>query len=214
MSTITDKLAGTFFCHHRLWFNDPSRDTTGGSDMGDDKHKVSDKASEIARNIWLAGIGAYGRAVGEAQDRLEKAGVETPKLFRDLVKAGAALEEEARHALAAGHEARQSVEDRINRVRENFSLQRPRGGDDLRALHEKIDLLSAKVDALAEALALAPAPRKRGRAAGKAAPGKAPARKAAAKKRAGATAAEKKAVAGKKATTRRGPTDRGPAKRS
>ncbi len=113
--------------------------------MSDEKTTVSDKASEFARNIWLAGVGAYGRAVGEAQDRLEKAGVETPKLFRDLVKAGAALEEEARSAISAGQEARNSVEERINRVRENFRLQLSGRGDDLQALHEKIDRLAAEL---------------------------------------------------------------------
>ena len=121
--------------------------------MKDDKNKVTDKAGEIAKNIWLAGVGAYGKAVDEAQGRLEKAGVEPPKLFRELVKAGAALEEEARDALQAGQTARSSVEDRINRVRENFNLQRPARGEDLLALHEKIDRLANKVDALASALA-------------------------------------------------------------
>ena len=43
--------------------------------MSDEKGKVTDKASEIAKNIWLAGVGAYGKAAGEAQERLEKAGV-------------------------------------------------------------------------------------------------------------------------------------------
>ena len=33
--------------------------------MSDEKSKVTDKASEIAKNIWLAGVGAYGRAVDE-----------------------------------------------------------------------------------------------------------------------------------------------------
>jgi len=37
------------------------------SDTGGKRNPVSDKAGEIARNIWLAGIGAYGRAVEEAQ---------------------------------------------------------------------------------------------------------------------------------------------------
>lgn len=120
--------------------------------MADDKSKVTDKAGEIAKNIWLAGVGAYGRAVDEAQGRLEKAGVEPPKLFRELVKAGAALEEEARDAIEAGNAARNSVEERINRVRENFNLQRPARGEDLLALHEKIDRLANKVDALADAL--------------------------------------------------------------
>jgi hypothetical protein len=120
--------------------------------MADDKNKVTDKASEIAKNIWLAGVGAYGRAVDEAQGRLKKAGVEPPKLFRDLVKAGAALEEEAKGAIEAGQSARNSVEDRINRVRENFNLQRPARGEDLLALHEKIDRLSNRLDELTEAL--------------------------------------------------------------
>ena len=34
--------------------------------MSDDKGKVTDKAGEIAKNIWLAGVGAYGKAVDEA----------------------------------------------------------------------------------------------------------------------------------------------------
>jgi len=150
--------------------------------MSDEKGKVSDKASEIAKNIWLAGVGAYGRAVDEAQGRLEKAGVEPPKLFKDLVKAGAALEEEAR---GASQSARQSVEDRITRVRDNFNLQRPVRGEDLLALHEKIDRLTNKVDALADALA----------ASGTV---KAPKKKAAARKKSPA-----RSTAARKATTRR-----------
>ncbi|MFN2328001.1 MAG: phasin family protein [Chromatocurvus sp.] len=121
--------------------------------MTDEKSRMTDKAGEIAKNIWLAGVGAYGRAVDEAHGRLEKAGVESPKLFRDLVKAGAALEEEAQEALQAGQQARHSVEERINRVRDNFNLQRPVKGEDLIALHEKIDRLNNKVDALSAALA-------------------------------------------------------------
>jgi len=146
--------------------------------MSDDKSKVSDKASEIARNIWLAGVGAYGRAVDEAQGRLEKAGVETPKLFRELVKAGAALEDDARSALSAGQDARSSVEERISRVRENFNLQRLGRGDELMALHDKIDRLTAKVDDLSNALDA------RGVAAGNK---KRPVRKKAAAKRAPAS---------------------------
>tara|TARA_R110002110_G_scaffold240244_1_gene456365 strand:- start:10216 stop:10701 length:486 start_codon:yes stop_codon:yes gene_type:complete len=123
------------------------------SDDKNDKSKVTDKASEIARNIWLAGVGAYGRAVDEAQDRMEKAGMETPKLFRDLVKAGAALEDEARKGISSSKAARASVEDRIHRVRESFQLQLPARGEDLLALHEKIDRLTRKVDDLTAALA-------------------------------------------------------------
>lgn len=116
--------------------------------MSDEKSKVTDKASEIAKNIWLAGVGAYGKAVEEAQGRLEKA-MEPPKLFRDLVKAGAALEEDARESTMA---ARHSVEERISRVRENFHNQRPARIEDLIALHKKVDQLTRKVDQLSKAL--------------------------------------------------------------
>jgi len=120
--------------------------------MSDEKSKVSDKASEIAKNIWLAGVGAYGKAVDEAQGRLERA-MEPPKLFRELVKAGSALEEDARSALEASAAAKSSVEQRINRVRENFHMQRPARIEDIAALQKKVDQLSRKVDKLARALA-------------------------------------------------------------
>ena len=172
--------------------------------------RVTDKAGEIAKNIWLAGVGAYGRAVDEAQGRLEKAGVEPPKLFRDLVKAGAALEEEAREAIEAGQAARTSVEDRINRVRDNFNMQLPARGEDLLALHEKIDRLSNRIDELTEQLAASAPPRKPAakRTTRKKAPTK---KKAAAKSRpaaAGRTAAKRKTTPAKSATRRRKATPR------
>lgn len=142
--------------------------------MSDDKNKVSDKASEIAKNIWLAGVGAYGKAVDEAQGRLEKA-MEPPKLFRDLVRAGTALEEDAREALeSSSTAAKNSVEERISRVRENFHQQRPARIEDLTALHKKVDQLTRKVDKLAKALAERDEPAKPVKR--KAAPAKAKAR--------------------------------------
>lgn len=157
--------------------------------MSDEKSKVSDKASEIAKNIWLAGVGAYGKAVDEAQGRLERA-MEPPKLFRDLVKAGSALEEDARHALEASSAAKSSVEQRINRVRENFHMQRPARIEDIAALQKKVDHLSRKVDKLTRALA------------DQGVKTKAPAKKATAKK----TAARKTAA---KVPSRRKPAARG-----
>ena len=160
----------------------------------DDKSKVTDKASEIAKNIWLAGVGAYGKAVEDAQGRLEKA-MEPPKLFRELVKAGSALEDEAREAMESSTAARSSVEERIARVRENFHNQRPARIEDLAALHKKVDQLTRKVDRLTRALeeeGIVEAPKTR----------KAPKStraKAGAKTRA---AARKKAPARKKSTTR------------
>ncbi len=121
--------------------------------MSNKKSNVSDKASEIAKNIWLAGVGAYGKAADEAQERLEKAGVETPKLFKDLVKAGTALEEGARKSLKSTKAAsKNSVEERINKVRDNFNLQRFGRSDELAELQAKVDLISKKLDLLTTAL--------------------------------------------------------------
>ena len=150
--------------------------------MSDEKSKVTDKASEIAKNIWLAGVGAYGRAVDEAQSNLKKATPQPPKLFRDLVKAGSALEEEASEARAA---ALSSVEERIAQGRENFQMQRPARMEDLESLHKKVDTLTRKVDALTRLIKEQQAPVKaapKKRAATKKA---APAKKATAKAKAG-----------------------------
>jgi hypothetical protein len=171
--------------------------------MSDKKDKVTDKASEIAKNIWLAGVGAYGRAVEEAQDRLEKA-MEPPKLFRDLVKAGTALEEDARESTLS---ARQSVEERINRVRENFHNQRPARVEDLIALHKKVDLLTRKVDKLSKALAEQGEGKSEAKGAGKAAtaPRKAASKAGAARRPVGKVTPNAKKNARKTASSRRKP---------
>ena len=162
--------------------------------MSDDKSKVTDKASEIAKNIWLAGVGAYGKAVDEAQSNLKKATPQPPKLFRDLVRAGSALEEEASEARAA---ALSSVEERIAQVRENFQMQRPARMEDLSSLHDKVDKLTRKVDALSrlikeQQVSVKPATRK-----------KAASKATASKKAPAKTATRKKAAAKKPATTRK-----------
>ena len=166
--------------------------------MSDEKNKVTDKASEIAKNIWLAGVGAYGKAVEDAQGRLEKA-MEPPKLFKDLVKAGAALEEDAREtAKESTASARNSVEERINRVRENFQMQKPARMEDIAALQKKIDQLNRKIDKLNKALTekgVLDGPKRK----------KSPAKKAAARK---STAAGKKAAARKKTPAKKKPAGR------
>jgi polyhydroxyalkanoate synthesis regulator phasin len=169
--------------------------------MSDEKNKVTDKASEIAKNIWLAGVGAYGKAVEEAQGRLEKA-MEPPKLFRDLVKAGTALEEDARESTAS---AKHSVEERINRVRENFHNQRPARIEDLVALHKKVDQLTRKVDKLSKALAeqgLGKTSKSSPKPASRSATTRATASKT---KTPSARAARKKSAGAKKTTTRKAP---------
>ena len=145
--------------------------------MSDDNSNVTDKASEIAKNIWLAGLGAYGKAFDEAQDRLDKASKEPPRLFKDLVRKGEELEDEVRESLSSMRKSRtSSVEERIKKVRENFNLGVSGRGDDLAEINAKLDALTAKVDELTRAV--------NRKAASKKAPAKkkAPARKKAAAK--------------------------------
>lgn len=136
---------------------------------------VSNQASDLAKSIWLAGLGAYGRAYDEAQGRYEKASKETPRLFQELVSKGSDFESQARSKLeevtTIGTTA--SIEERISKMRASLGFGHTASADDLSRLEKKLDALSRKVDKFAKASA--PAAEK--------APAKAKApRKAAAKK--------------------------------
>lgn len=170
--------------------------------MSDDKSSVSDKASEIAKNIWLAGLGAYGKAFDDAQDRIDRAAKEPPRLFRELVEKGSKIEDEVRDSLShIRKSSAESVEERINRVRESFSFNLP-GGQELAEINRKLDELSAKVDALTAAMARLPArsaPARSKRPAGKASAKKVGASTGRTRRKAGRKASSK-ASTGKKAT--------------
>lgn len=122
--------------------------------MSDDKkNKVSDKASEIARNIWLAGLGAYGKAFDEAQSKGETTGRETPpRLFKELVEKGSQLEGDARETLEELRDSHASaVEARIRKVRENFNLNKfskDSKGEEIAELRTQVEELTATVEAL------------------------------------------------------------------
>ena len=62
--------------------------------MPDDKKPDDKKRSntETARRIWLAGIGAYGRAFTEAQEALKDVTGKGSEIFEDLVQKGQVIE--------------------------------------------------------------------------------------------------------------------------
>ncbi|CAA0103504.1 Uncharacterised protein [Zhongshania aliphaticivorans] len=155
-----------------------------------DLKEVTNQASELAKSIWLAGLGAYGRAYDEAQDRYEKASKETPRLFTDLVDKGTRLETQAREKLGEVTSIGKtvSIEERISKMRSSLGFGHTASADDMQRLEKKLDALSKKVDALTKASkpAAAKAPATKATAAKTAAPKakaprKAPAKKAAAK---------------------------------
>lgn len=132
--------------------------------MSDDKKsKVSDKASEIARNIWLAGLGAYGKAFDEAQDRVDKVGKDTPRLFKDLVAKGSKFEGDARESIEELRESHGSaVEARIRKVRENFNINKFGKDSDIEDIKTRLDELTSTVENLAAAVnAIVPAKKTR-----------------------------------------------------
>lgn len=106
------------------------------------------KNTETARKIWLAGIGAYGRAFTEVQEGLSKATKGTSKVFDDLVQKGEVLETVVSHK---GKEAFDKVSDKVgdgfdmdDRIAKMRSRLK-RGGDDS-DVEDRLDAIEAKLD--------------------------------------------------------------------
>lgn len=125
---------------------------------------------DIARKIWLAGVGAYGRAFTEAKDSAEKLAHGATEAFDQLVAKGESIEDEVRDRIAkapAGKkvatlvgdltkqskERRAALEERIGKVRK--SLTETFAPYNLAALGEAVQALTTQVEALtAEVAAL------------------------------------------------------------
>ena len=110
------------------------------------KRRLPESNETVARKIWLAGLGAYGKSVEDAHGQIDKASEEASKFFHDLVSKGQSIEDHSREALreriseAAGSNTR-TVEEMIGRVRERM------GVDD--SVHARLDALARQVSALA-----------------------------------------------------------------
>ncbi len=141
--------------------------------MSDKKNPTGD----TARKIWLAGIGAYGRAFSEVQEGLSKATKNTSKVFDDLVQKGEVLETVVTHK---SKEAFDKVSDkfgdgfdmdeRIAKMRDRLK----RGGGD-GDVEDRLDAIEAKLDEVLKLLKPKPAAKKRAAPRKKTAPKKKPA---------------------------------------
>lgn len=138
----------------------------------------SDK--DTIRKIWLAGIGAYGRAVTEAKGAVDTLAGKGSDVFDELVQKGEMLETvgkyKANELVGKGKAAVEDIkpdfeiDDRIAKMRARLSGAAEKRDDRLSA---RVDQLEAKLDAILEKLDV-----------GDAAPNKkAPARKRAAPKK-------------------------------
>lgn len=122
--------------------------------------KLTDKASEMAKNIWLAGLGAYGRAFDEAVAQYGKVSKESSKMFDELVEKGRRLDGESHTKLTeAKNKTTATIEDRISKVRGSVNLGALKVGGDsakLEELSSKVDVLSDKLDALLDSMGTKP----------------------------------------------------------
>ena len=122
------------------------------------KSGITERAGDFAKNIWLAGLGAYGEAYDEVANQ-QKNLKELPALFKELVEKGAGIESsehvpkkkrgdktKASKKVDLSALEGETLEQRIRRMRESLSLNWPnQPTTDIQALEEKIDRLSGEV---------------------------------------------------------------------
>jgi poly(hydroxyalkanoate) granule-associated protein len=123
---------------------------------------------DIARKIWLAGVGAYDRISAETQGVVGKLASSASETFDELVAKGEQVEERVRRspqgekisqavegAAAKASEQRATLEAHLAKVRESVSetlapWNLPAIGQALEKLTAKVDALSQEVVALRE----------------------------------------------------------------
>lgn len=130
----------------------------------------SKKDMDIARKIWLAGIGAYGRAVDDATEAYAKVGKETTKIFDDLVGKGAELEGTVASVAKSvvpemTQKHRAQVEDRMERMKAALGLGEVVADqqEHIESVETRLDAMEEKIDAILAAVAK-PKPAQRARA--------------------------------------------------
>jgi outer membrane murein-binding lipoprotein Lpp len=143
---------------------DPMSDKPSGSRKSAKAKSPVDKASDLARQIWLAGVGAYGQAVDDTQQevtrRVAQVSQDTSKFFEELVSRGSDLEKNLgalgkmsadvrAEGIRRGADMSLSLEDRLSRMRDMLGIA-PAGT----GFEEKVDRLAADVAALSAKLDL------------------------------------------------------------
>lgn len=120
----------------------------------------SKKDMDIARKIWLAGIGAYGRAVDDATEAYAKVGKETTKIFEDLVGKGEELEGAVATVAKSvvpemAQKQRAQVEDRMERMKVALGLGEVAADqqEHIENIESRLDAIEAKIDAVLAAVA-------------------------------------------------------------
>lgn len=151
-----------------------------------------EQTTDLARKIWLAGVGAYGQAYTNTREGMEKAGAYSSERFDELVERGEKIENEVRDTVTTNDRVSKVVEaagkfgarrralfsERVGAVRKGLGLDRG-----VFTMDEKLDALTEQMSALTKEVAAIKKSVKPARktVAKKAAPKKVAPKKAAAK---------------------------------
>lgn len=122
-----------------------------------------EQSADVARKIWLAGVGAYGRAYTNTRDRAQQAGTISSEMFDELVERGEKIESEVRTTVSGNEQVNKVVEaagkfgarrrerfsERVSAVRKGLGLDRG-----LFTMDDKLDALNEQITALSKEVAL------------------------------------------------------------
>lgn len=125
----------------------------------DDKKKRN--STDTARRIWLAGIGAYGRAFTEAQGALKEVTGKSSEVFDDLVQKGEMIEKvveyKGRELLDKAKKAdidvpSLEIDERIKRMRASLSMGAAPAskGEESQSVTQRLNEIDAKIAELSD----------------------------------------------------------------
>jgi polyhydroxyalkanoate synthesis regulator phasin len=109
-------------------------------------------AEDMARKVWLAGLGAYGKGYEEVKGRFETLSTDSNKLFDELVVKGEKLETEGKgrvEEVKTKVVSKTELEARIETVRTTLGFNNTDSDKKIEELSDKIDALTAAVAKLA-----------------------------------------------------------------
>ena len=107
---------------------------------------TKDAVQKVARNIWLAGLGAYGKSAQTVTEQFDKAYVESNQLFNDLLARG----DELQTSLTQRINDKTQFESKVDEVRAKLGLNQNISDEQLDALSSKVEALTTAVAVLAE----------------------------------------------------------------
>ncbi len=124
---------------------DEKKDKTTSGD------KMRRSSGDTARRIWLAGIGAYGRAFTEAQEAIKDMTGGTSRMFDELVQKGEVIESAVSSKGKAMMDKAQmpslNVDERIRQMRSRL-MQGESVARDIEDIEDRLQAIETKLDKL------------------------------------------------------------------